>query len=161
MTLHIPQELLLQIWDYGERTYPEENAGLILGAINGDERWASRLLPLENQSQSESRHNRYLINPEDMMAGEQEAESLDLEILGVFHSHPDHPAEPSEFDLQWALPWFSYLITSVDRGQALDSRSWRLNDDRSQMIEEVLHVQLDLDTTNRRFKLKTQKEKNR
>jgi len=161
MTLHIPRELLLQIWDHGERTYPEENAGLILGTVNGEERWASRLLPLENKFQSESRHNRYLINPEDMMAGEQEAEGLALEILGVFHSHPDHPAEPSEFDRQWALPWYSYLITSVDRSHALESRSWRLNDDRSQMIEEVLHVQLGIDTTDKGSKLKTQKERNR
>jgi len=161
MTLHISRELLLQIWDHGERTYPEENAGLILGAVNGEERWASRLLPLENKSRSEFRHNRYLINPEDMIAGEQEAERLALDILGVFHSHPDHPAEPSEYDRQWALPWYSYLITSVDRGQALESRSWRLNDDRSQMFEEVLHVQLDLDTFDNSSELMTQKEKNR
>ena len=161
MTLHISRELLLQIWDYGERTYPEENAGLILGTSKGEDRWASRLLPLENKFQSESRHNRYLIKPEDMLAGEQEAERLSLEILGVFHSHPDHPAEPSEFDRQWALPWYSYLITSVNRGQALESRSWRLNDDRSRMIEEMIHVQLDLDTTDESSKLQTQKEKNR
>ena len=161
MTLHISRELLLQIWDHGERIYPEENVGLILGQVNDEERWASKLLPMENKSQSESRHNRYLIHPEDMLAGEQEAEMLSLEILGVFHSHPDHPAEPSEFDRQWALPWYSYLITSVDRGQALESRSWRLNDDRSQMIEEVLHVQLDLDTTDESNKLQTQKEKYR
>ena len=161
MTLYIPRELLLQIWNHGERTYPEENAGLILGSVNGEERWASRLLPIENKSQSESRHNRYLINPEDMMVGEQEAEKLALEILGVFHSHPDHPAKPSEFDRQWALPWYSYLITSVNRGQAQESRSWRLNDDRSRMIEEMIHVQLDLDTTDESSKLQTQKEKNR
>lgn len=161
MTLHIPRELLLQIWDHSERMYPEENAGLILGTTNGDERWGSKLLPLENKSQSESRHNRYLINPEDVMAGEQEAERLALEIIGVFHSHPDHPAEPSKFDLQWALPWYSYLITSVDQGQALESRSWRLNDDRSQMIEEMLHVQLDSETTDKGNKLKIQKEGNR
>ena len=161
MTLYIPRELLLQIWNHGERTYPEENAGLILGSVNGEERWASRLLPIENKSQSESRHNRYLINPEDMMVGEQEAEKLALEILGVFHSHPDHPAEPSEFDRQWALPWYSYLITSLDRGQALESRSWRLTDDRSQMYEEVLHVQLGLATSDNNSELIAQKERNR
>jgi proteasome lid subunit RPN8/RPN11 len=161
MTLHIPRDLLLQIWDHGERTYPEENAGLILGAVNGEERWASRLLPLENKSRSESRHNRYLINPEDMIAGEQEAERLALEILGVFHSHPDHPAEPSEFDRQWALPWYSYLITSVDLGQALESRSWRLKDDRTQMIEEVLKIQVDLDTSAKSNKSMAKKERNR
>lgn len=161
MTLHITRDLLLEIWDHGERTYPEENTGLILGTFNGDERRVRKLLPMDNKSHSESRHNRYLIYPEDMMAGEQEAERLTLEILGVFHSHPDHPAEPSEFDRQWALPWYSYLITSVDQGKALESRSWRLKDDRTQMIEEVLQVQIDLDTSAKNHKLMTHKEKNR
>lgn len=161
MTLHISRELLMEIWDHGERAYPEENAGLILGTVHDEERWTITLLPLENKSQFESRHNRYLINPEDIIAGEQEAERLSLEILGVFHSHPDHPAEPSEFDRQWALPWYSYLITSVDQGQALESRSWRLKDDRSQMIEEVLRVQMDLETNAKRIKLMTHKESNR
>ncbi|KPK90536.1 MAG: hypothetical protein AMJ88_15895 [Anaerolineae bacterium SM23_ 63] len=142
MTLNISRELLLQIWDHGQRHYPEEGAGLILGKMNGEERWTSRILPLENKFQPESRRNRYLINPEDLLTGEQEAERLGLDVIGVFHSHPDHPAEPSEFDRQWALPWYSYLITRVDQGQALESRSWRLIDERSQMIEEVLHVQL-------------------
>jgi proteasome lid subunit RPN8/RPN11 len=161
MTLYIPRELLLEIWDHGERTYPEENAGLILGTVNGEERRVSKLLPLENKSQSETRHNRYLIQPEDMMVGEQEAEKLALEIIGVFHSHPDHPAEPSEFDRQWALPWYSYLITSVDLGQALESRSWRLKDDRTQMIEEVLKIQVDLDTSAKSNKSMAKKERNR
>ncbi len=161
MTLQIPRELLLQIWDHGENTYPEENAGLILGTVNGEERWAISLLPLDNKTLSESRHNRYLINPEDMIAGEHEAERLALEILGVFHSHPDHPAEPSEFDRQWALPWFSYIITSVDRGHAIESRSWRLSDDRSQMIEEGINVQFGMDTPDIGIKHKIQKERNR
>jgi proteasome lid subunit RPN8/RPN11 len=142
MTLNIPRELLLQIWDHGQRHYPEESAGLILGTLQGEERWTSRILPLENKFRPESRRNRYLINPEDSLIGEQQADNLGLEVIGVFHSHPDHPAEPSEFDRQWALPWYSYLITRVDQGQAQKSRSWRLNHERSQMIEEVLNVQL-------------------
>jgi proteasome lid subunit RPN8/RPN11 len=142
MTLNISRELLLQIWDHGQRHYPEEGAGLILGTMNGEERWATRVLPLENKFRPESRHNRYLITPEDMLDGEQEAERFGLEIIGVFHSHPDHPAEPSEYDRQWALPWYSYLITSVDQGQALETRSWRLNDDRSEMTEEAFQIHL-------------------
>jgi proteasome lid subunit RPN8/RPN11 len=75
-----------------------------------------------------------------MMAAEDEAEALGLDVVGVFHSHPDHPAEASETDREWALPWFSYLITSVRSGRAAESRSWRLVDDRSIMIEEPLLV---------------------
>ncbi len=64
-----------------------------------------------------ARHNRYLITPQDMLAGEIEADRLGLDVVGVFHSHPDHPNLPSEFDREWALPWFSYLITSVIAGE--------------------------------------------
>jgi proteasome lid subunit RPN8/RPN11 len=74
------------------------------------------------------------------MSAEQEAESLGLDLIGVFHSHPDHPAVASEFDLEWALPWFSYLITAVQHGRARQSRSWRLDDDRTQMCEEAITI---------------------
>jgi proteasome lid subunit RPN8/RPN11 len=61
-------------------------------------------------------------------------------VIGVFHSHPDHPNQPSEFDRQWALPWFSYLITSIEKGTAVGSRSWRLEDDRTGFEEEEIIV---------------------
>ena len=70
--------------------------------------------------------------------GEQEAEKQGLSIIGIFHSHPDHPNQPSEFDQEWAIPWYSYLITSVYLGQAVGSKSWRLKDDRSGFIPEEL-----------------------
>jgi hypothetical protein len=65
-------------------------------------------------------------------------ERLGLEAVGVFHSHPDHPATASDFDREWALPWYSYLITRILQGRAAESRSWRLTDDRLQMLEEAL-----------------------
>ena len=69
-----------------------------------------------------------------------EAERLGLEIVGVFHSHPDHPARASEFDTQWALPVYSYLITRVQSARAFESTCWRLTEDRSRMDEEALEV---------------------
>ena len=63
---------------------------------------------------------------------------LGLSLLGVFHSHPDHPNQPSEFDREWAQPYFSYVITSVRSGKALESRSWRLVEDRSEFREESI-----------------------
>ncbi len=75
-----------------------------------------------------------------MLLAEQESEALGMEILGVYHSHPDHPPLPSEFDRDWALPWYSYLITSVARGRAIESRSWRLAEDRSSFTSEELVV---------------------
>ena len=61
-------------------------------------------------------------------------------LIGVFHSHPDHPNKPSEFDMEWAQPFFSYIITSVDTGKAIESKSWRLLDDRSRFEEEKIKI---------------------
>ena len=80
------------------------------------------------------------LTPQDMLRSEQEAARLGLDVIGVFHSHPDHPNQPSEFDRQWAMPWFSYIITSVNQGTAAGSRSWRLADDRAQFVEESIQV---------------------
>ena len=74
------------------------------------------------------------------MAGEMEAMRMGLDIVGIFHSHPDHPNRPSEFDREWALPWFSYVITSIQQGKAAGSRSWRLEDNRQSFIEETIVV---------------------
>jgi proteasome lid subunit RPN8/RPN11 len=63
-----------------------------------------------------------------------------MTLLGVFHSHPDHPDLPSEYDREWAQPYFSYLITSIGKGTAIESRSWRLLEDRSAFIEEAVLV---------------------
>ena len=140
MTLHISQDLLHEIWEHGGRHYPEEGAGLLLGVVEGVDRMVIQLLPVQNNFSAESRHNRYLITPQDMLAAEQYAEELGLDVIGVFHSHPDNPAKPSEYDRQMALPWFTYLITSVKAGQAQESRSWRISEDRDQMVEDAMRI---------------------
>lgn len=138
--LHIPEMILPQIHAHGEAAYPEEGAGLLLGRDENGNREVLAILPLTNSREDAARHNRYLITPRDMLAGEQEAIRLGLDVVGVFHSHPDHPNRPSEFDREWALPWYSYVITSVQAGQATGSRSWRLQDDRSKFIQEQIEV---------------------
>ena len=140
MKLEITASLLDEIHAHGEDSYPEEGAGLLLGSSNGDLRRVSSIFKLTNAREDEARHNRYLLTAQDMMRGEQEAIKLGLDIVGVFHSHPDHPNYPSEFDREWAMPWFSYIITSVEKGKAVTSRSWRLSDDRSKFEEEKIHV---------------------
>jgi proteasome lid subunit RPN8/RPN11 len=97
-------------------------------------------LPLDNTREAQARHNRYQLSPQDYLQGEELAESLGIAVLGVFHSHPDHPNRPSEFDRQWAWPNFSYLITSVLQGRASGSRSWRLREDRANFSEEQIAV---------------------
>ncbi|MBM3122580.1 MAG: M67 family metallopeptidase [Chloroflexi bacterium] len=140
MTLRIPQALLARIGQHGQRAYPEEGAGLMLGRLDGEARVVTHLLPLENHFQPESRGRRYLITPRDLLRAEDEAEHLGLDVVGVFHSHPDHPARASEFDTQWALPVYSYLITRVQSARAFESTCWRLTEDRSRMDEEALEV---------------------
>jgi proteasome lid subunit RPN8/RPN11 len=140
MKLEITKPMLAQIHDHGAAAYPEEGAGLMLGHVQGDTRVVQAILGLTNAREESARHNRYLLTAHDMLKGEQEAARLGLDIVGIFHSHPDHPDRPSEFDREWALPWFSYLITRVDRGVAISSRSWRLTDSRDGFTEETILV---------------------
>lgn len=138
--IEIHEALLAQIHQHGEATYPEEGAGLLLGTTDGSRRQVLDLLLVPNAREDGARHNRYLLSAQDMLAAEDEAERRGLEVVGVFHSHPDHPNQPSEFDRNWAMPWFSYLITSVITGRAASSRAWRLSEDRERFEEETLLI---------------------
>ncbi|MBN2044910.1 MAG: M67 family metallopeptidase [Anaerolineales bacterium] len=138
--LNLSKEILAQIHTLGESAYPEEGAGLMLGWEENDIREVTAVFRLSNAREKTARHNRYLITAQDMIAGEKEADRLGLDVVGVFHSHPDHPDLPSEFDREWALPWFSYLITSVRAGEAVGSRSWRLSEDRESFFEENIRL---------------------
>jgi len=129
-----------QIINHLQHAYPDEGAGLMLG-VDAEPRRVEFVLTLSNTREPEARRNRYLITPQDMLMGEVEAINRGLEVLGVFHSHPDHPNRPSEYDREHALPYFSYLITSVNQGKAEQSRSWRLSEDRSQFEEEELNFE--------------------
>jgi proteasome lid subunit RPN8/RPN11 len=138
--LEISPQTLAQIWAHGEAAYPEEGAGFLLGKAEGEQRRVVAILALDNAREAGARHNRYLLTPDGYLRGEQEAARLGLDVLGVFHSHPDHPSRPSEFDREWALPWFTYLITRVEAGRAMESRAWRLREDRSEFEEETIQI---------------------
>ena len=140
MTLEMKAAILREIHAYGENAYPEEGAGLLLGEVDNGIKRVIKILTLTNAREDSARHNRYLVTPEHYAKGEDEAERLGLEVLGVFHSHPDHPNSPSEFDREWAWPWFSYLITSVRSQMAKESCSWRLTEDRSRFTEEQVVI---------------------
>jgi len=140
MTIELKAELLKEIHAHGEGAYPEEGAGLLLGEVDNGTKRVTKILTLTNAREDAARHNRYLVTPQDYANGEDEAERLGLEVLGVFHSHPDHPNTPSEFDREWAWPWFSYLITSVRSQKAEESRSWQLTEDRSRFVEEQVVI---------------------
>lgn len=134
MTLALSKQLLDQIHAHGEQAYPEEGAGFLIGS----EGRVDNILPLENAREDGARHNRFLITPEAYLNAELTADRLGLSLIGVFHSHPDHPNRPSEYDREWAQPFFSYIITSINEGKAAGSRSWRLLEDRSKFEEEEI-----------------------
>ena len=133
-----PQDLEA-IGRHGEATFPEECCGFLIGRFNAATELTAvvRILPVSNERQ-ESRHNRYLISPETVLAANKEARALGLDIVGYYHSHPDHPARPSEFDRDHAWPGLSYVIVSVEGGRVADTRSWRLSDDRERFEEEEI-----------------------
>ena len=137
--LEISPDLLMEIHANGEKAYPEEGAGFLLGQ-DGEVRRVVGILSLPNARESGARHNRYILTPQNYLAGEMEADRLKLTLLGVFHSHPDHPDQPSEYDRDWAQPFFSYVITRVQAGRAVTSRSWRLLEDRSAFAEEPVRI---------------------
>jgi proteasome lid subunit RPN8/RPN11 len=100
----------------------------------------AQAIAFEN-AREDSRHNRYLIAPEQFLAAERAAPDASLDVLGVFHSHPDHPAEPSAFDREHAWPRLSYIIVSVAAGRSADLKSWRLSDDRTAFAEEPITLE--------------------
>ena len=134
--LTVPNRLLEQMNAHVEKAYPEEGAGFLIG--EGDE--VKEILALSNSREDGARHNRFLFTPQDYLQAELQADRLGLSLIGVFHSHPDCPNVPSEYDREWAQPFFSYIITRVDNGKAVNSRSWKLLEDRSKYEEEEIRI---------------------
>jgi proteasome lid subunit RPN8/RPN11 len=127
-----------EIRDHGAKDYPNECCGAMLGTDKDSAgREVRALFPLINR-RDDSPRNRFSITPEDFRAAERAAAERGLDLLGWYHSHPDHPARPSEFDREHAWPWYSYVIVSVDGGVPKDLTSWQLLDDRSRFEPEVV-----------------------
>lgn len=123
------------------RAYPEEGCGVLLGRERGGDREVARVVALDN-ARDGARERRYRIAPEQLLAADRAARAAALDVLGIFHSHPDHPAEPSEFDRENAWPWYSYVIVSVRNGEVADQRCWRLRDDRGGFDAEPIEPPL-------------------
>ena len=155
MTLEIDQEHVELIRQHGARDYPNECCGILLGRAAGEQKQvcevlalknlrqepekAQELLPLESPA-SESERNRFLIDPREQLRVERGARARGVEVLGYYHSHPDHPARPSNYDRQHAWPWYSYMILSVEAGEPKELTSWVLADDRSRFDHEQIEI---------------------
>jgi proteasome lid subunit RPN8/RPN11 len=132
-----------EIAAHGERDYPHECCGLLLGSFaDGGVKTVSEVYPISNAREEQAKRNRFLIRPEELMRGERYAQAKGLEVVGFYHSHPDHPAVPSQYDLEHAWPVYSYIVVSIANGAAADLRSWEMATDRSRFAEEEIYVEV-------------------
>jgi proteasome lid subunit RPN8/RPN11 len=139
-TLKIRDDLVRGMNAHAVETYPHECCGALLGRDGESSREVVDLLPLANR-RHDSPRNRFELTPEDVLLAEKTARQNHLELLGWYHSHPDAPARPSEFDREHAWPWYSYVIVSIQKGEPRDMTSWRLQDDRrGYHCEAIEHV---------------------
>ena len=155
MVLRITQSQTETIRGHGARDYPNECCGALLGKLEGESKRVSEVVALKNlrrdpgQAQQllpvddlarETERNRFLIDPLEQLRMEKDARSRGLDVLGYYHSHPDHPARPSVYDREHAWPWYSYIIVSVERGTAKDLTCWVLAEDGGAFYPESLEV---------------------
>jgi len=133
--MKLSQQLLHQIRKHLEAGYPNEACGVMLGKDGV----ITEVVSADNQ-RVDSARNRYLIDPLMYLKIERDADTRGLDVIGIYHSHPDVAARPSQFDLDHAWPNFSYLIVSVVKGKAVESNSWRLRDDRSAFDQEAVEI---------------------
>ena len=135
--IQISEENIKKIKQHAEHEYPFECGGMLVGRFETDgSKAVVETLPFENAREEKDRHNRVLILPTDVLKAERYARERKLDVIGYYHSHPDDKAVPSRYDLEHALPVWSYIIASVLEGKAVDIRSWEMENDRSRFNEE-------------------------
>jgi proteasome lid subunit RPN8/RPN11 len=151
MATSLSSEIAQKIRDHGAETYPHECCGALLGrdldasptsspgAAESLSREIVALFPLVNR-RDDSPRNRFSVTSDDVRDAEKAAREKGIDVVGWYHSHPDHPAAPSEYDRDHAWPWYSYIIVSVANGKPQDMTSWRLLDDRSKLSPEALEI---------------------
>ncbi|MEW6747609.1 MAG: M67 family metallopeptidase [Planctomycetota bacterium] len=133
--LHLPPALRRELEAQVRGGYPNEVCGLLLGRSEDRTRHVVRLTPARNLD-SDNARVRYRLTPEDFLKADGEARAHKLDVVGIWHSHPDHPAQPSKLDLESAWDGYSYLIASVRAGGIEELRSWCLHDHR--FVEETI-----------------------
>jgi len=139
--MRITRPVLVEIRKQLAAAYPAEACGVLVGARNASDVLVRRAVPMPNGRTADgAARNRYVIAPDDYRSAEREAQADGLEIVGVYHSHPDVAARPSAYDEEHAWPWFGYLIVSVAREGVRDERVWELTDDR-RFVERALEIE--------------------
>ncbi len=138
--IRLSREQLESIREHGRKTYPHECCGFLVGRADEESKWITDLWPVENEREGQAQRRRYLIAPEAVLESEKRARRESKEIVGVYHSHPDHPGEPSEFDREHAWPFYSYIIVEVRSGEPATPLSWLLREDRTGFDSELIQI---------------------
>jgi proteasome lid subunit RPN8/RPN11 len=146
--LHIPHALMNTLTAHLEAGYPREACGILIGEMDFAEMPPAKhvhdVVLVQNAwdevNDKESQANRYMISPEDVARADRDAGKRGWDIIGFFHSHPDHPSQASATDREWAWPVISFMITSVRAGKATSTQSWVLRDDRDAFDEEEIQI---------------------
>lgn len=139
MALELRRQDLERIEKHGAASYPNECCGVLLGKEKEGHKVVLDVLPLQN-AREDSPRNRFLILPEDFLKSDQEARRRGMDILGFYHSHPDHPARPSEYDREHAWPWYIYVILAVEKGVPGQITGWLLTEDRTRFLPEEMSI---------------------
>ena len=140
MAIVLDKNLQQTIFAQMEATYPNEGGGFLLGKSEMANIRIVDVIGVENTFETEEQYHRYAMTPQNWASMEDEADARGLSLVGYYHSHPNAPAIPSEFDRVHALPHFVYIIRSVQDGKAADQKAWLLRDDRSNFDEFILEV---------------------
>jgi proteasome lid subunit RPN8/RPN11 len=155
MALSLKEAQMEAIRQHGAQDYPFECCGAMLGKVNGALKLVSEIVPLKNLRNDparaqellpvvdparETERNRFLIDPLDQLRVEKDARARGLEVLGYYHSHPDHPARPSIYDREHAWPWYSYVIICIEWGCAKDLTCWTLAEEGGDFCPEPVEV---------------------
>jgi proteasome lid subunit RPN8/RPN11 len=139
--IRISRQLHRNIRAEGETAYPDECCGIMLGTVDAEgTRIVTELQAMLNAREGGERRRRFRIEADDVLRAERFATSNGLEIIGFYHSHPDNPAAPSDYDREHALPWYAYVIVAVKQGRARRVRCWQLTGDRSRFLRERIHT---------------------
>lgn len=135
--IKIEQEAWNRMVEHARETYPNECCGAMLGPIDGDLKTVRIALPLENAYPGAQRE-RYELRPEDLLFAEREARKNGMDLIGIFHSHPDCDAYFSKTDLENSCPWYSFVVLSIQKGEFHHANSWLPNMDQTEAAKEEL-----------------------
>jgi proteasome lid subunit RPN8/RPN11 len=137
MTIRIESEPWEAMVSHARQTYPNECCGAMLGSIDGAEKMVSAALPLENAFEGQQ-STRYELRPQDLLAADRAARERQMELIGIYHSHPDCDAYFSQTDLRNSCPWYSFVVLSIQKSEFHHANSWLPNPEQTEAVREEL-----------------------